>query len=48
MSYEILFTDQGLKIIHLTGITFNSLTTWCVQFDDGKEAAVYNSAGIRT
>lgn len=42
MSYEILRMAEGLKIIHITLANFNSLKGWRVEFDDGKEALLYN------
>jgi hypothetical protein len=42
MSYEILITAEGLRIIHITTINFNSRKGWRIEFDDGKEAVLYN------
>jgi hypothetical protein len=42
MSYEILITAEGLSILHITAINFNSLKGWRVEFHDGKEAMLYN------
>jgi len=42
MSYEILRTAEGTKILHITTANFNSFEGWRVEFDDGKEALLYS------
>ena len=44
MSYEILRTADGPSIIHITTANFNLFKGWRVEFDDGKEALLYNSS----
>jgi len=41
MSYEILRTANGLSILHITMVNFNSVNGWRIQFHDGKEAMLY-------
>ena len=43
MSYEILMTEEGLSILHITEATFNSFEGWRIEFHDGKEAMLYKS-----
>jgi hypothetical protein len=43
MSFEILTTDQGLKIIHITDFDSDSLSGRLIQFANGEQVAVYNA-----
>jgi len=44
MSYEILKAEEVLSIVHVTEEYFGSFKGWRVEFDDGKEALLYNSS----
>ena len=45
MSYEILRTEKGVSILHITAANVNAITGWRVEFDDGKEATLYHHSG---
>jgi hypothetical protein len=42
MSYEILKAKEGISIVHITPANFDSFKGWRVEFDNGKEALLYN------
>ena len=41
MSYEILFEDEAIKIVHITSATFKTWKIWRIEFHDGKEVVLY-------
>lgn len=45
MSYEILRTEKGLNILHITASNLNTINGWRIEFDDGKEAMLYQHSG---
>ena len=42
MNFEIRLAGNAIQSGHINEVTFNNWKAWRVQFDNGKEAVLYN------